>query len=82
VKKTAAAIAGRGLVMKVDTERHPHLAERYRVTGIPNFVVLRNGRVVHQQAGVVPHAAMTRWLEAAADLEEGRRQEAEGRSEV
>jgi thioredoxin 2 len=66
VARTAAAMAGKALVLKVDTERHPQLASRYGVSGIPNFVVLRGGRVVLQRAGVVPHMEMVRWLEAAA----------------
>ena len=66
VKKTAASTAGRALVLKVDTEAHPELAARYNVTGIPNFVVLKGGRVVLQRAGVVPHHEMTRWLDTAA----------------
>jgi thioredoxin 2 len=65
VKKVAAGLAGRALVLKVDTERHPEIAARYGVQGIPNFVVLKNGRVVFQQAGVVPAAEMQRWLENA-----------------
>jgi thioredoxin 2 len=62
VKKVAADAAGRAIVLKVDTDRYPAVAERYGVRGIPNFVVLRNGRAVHQQAGVVPHTEMLRWL--------------------
>ena len=65
VERTAAEMAGRALVLKVDTDRHPEVAERYNVRGIPNFIVLKNGRLIRQQAGVVDHATMTRWLEAA-----------------
>ena len=65
VKKVATSLAGRALVLKVDTERHPELAARYNVRGIPNFVVLRAGRVVFQHAGVAPAHEMQRWLEAA-----------------
>ncbi|HVL69843.1 MAG TPA: thioredoxin domain-containing protein [Vicinamibacterales bacterium] len=67
VARVAADTAGRALVLKVDTERYPELASRYGVQGIPNFVVIRNGRTVFQQAGVVPHTEMRRWLEAARD---------------
>ncbi len=66
VARVATAMAGRALVLKVDTERHPEIAHRYGVNGIPNFVVLRDGGVVHQHAGVVPHTEMMRWLEQAA----------------
>jgi thioredoxin 2 len=65
VKQTAEAVAGHGLVLKVDTEREPQLAARYGVRGIPNFLVLKGGEVVHQSAGVAPAATMLRWLEAA-----------------
>ena len=67
VKKVAAEAAGRALVLKVDTDRHPEIAARYGVRGIPNFVVLRHGQSVFQQAGVVPHTEMLRWLASASN---------------
>jgi len=66
VKRVAANMAGKALVLKVDTERHPELAARYGVQGIPNFVVIKNGEVQKQHAGVVHYEEMERWLEAAA----------------
>jgi len=65
VEKTAAEMAGRALVLKVDTERHPEIAARYGVQGIPNFVVLKGGRLVFQQPGLVGSAQMKQWLERA-----------------
>jgi thioredoxin 2 len=43
VAKTAATMAGHAVVLKVDTERHPQLAARYNVRGIPNFAVFSGG---------------------------------------
>lgn len=68
VHRTAADMAGKALVLKVDTEKHPQLAARYNVRGIPNFVILRDGHVVRQQAGVVGHDQMESWLAAAAPV--------------
>jgi thioredoxin 2 len=65
VKAVARDMAGRALVLKVDTERHPELAARFRVQSIPNFLVLRDGRPVLQQAGLVRSDQMRRWLETA-----------------
>jgi thioredoxin 2 len=65
VSALAREMAGKAIVLKVDTEAHPEVAARFQVQGIPNFVVLRNGRVVKQEAGVRPRAEMRRWLEAA-----------------
>ncbi len=65
VARTAANMAGRAVVLKVDTERYPELAARFNVRGIPNFVVLSGGRPVRQQAGVVDHNQMESWLKSA-----------------
>ncbi len=62
VAKTAADMAGRALVLKVDTEAHPGIAARYDVRGIPNFAVFRGGRLAFQQAGLVPSATLKSWL--------------------
>ena len=65
VARVASSMAGRAVVLKVDTEAHPELAARFNVQGIPNFVVFKGGRPVFQQPGVMPAAEMTRWLERA-----------------
>jgi thioredoxin 2 len=59
-------MAGKAVVVKVDTEAHPQLAARFGVQGIPNFVVLSGGRTVFQQAGLVGHDQMEQWLRSAA----------------
>jgi thioredoxin 2 len=65
VKELARETAGKALILKVNTEAHPQLAAQFGVQSIPNFVVLRDGRTVFQQAGLVPRAQMRRWLETA-----------------
>jgi thioredoxin 2 len=66
VKTAASQMAGRAIVLKVDTEKAPALAQRYNVMSIPNFVVLKNGRIIHQQPGLVDHRQMITWLNQAA----------------
>jgi thioredoxin 2 len=66
VAKTATDMAGRAVVVKVDTERYPDLAARFNVRGIPNFAIFRNGKLVQQQAGVVNHEQMESWLAQSA----------------
>jgi thioredoxin 2 len=65
VARTAKEMAGHGVVLKVDTEAEPGLAARYRVQGIPNFMVFAGGKVVRQQAGVVGSAVMSGWMREA-----------------
>jgi thioredoxin 2 len=68
VARTAADMAGKAVVLKVDTEQFPQLAARFNVRGIPNFVVFSGGRVVMQQPGVVSHEQMEQWLKSAAPV--------------
>jgi len=67
VAQTAKDMAGKALVLKVDTEAHPQISARYNVRGIPNFVVFAGGKTVFQQAGLVGHDVMERWLRSAAE---------------
>jgi thioredoxin 2 len=65
VKRTAGNMAGRALVLKVDTEAHPELAARFNVRGIPNFLILKDGQVVAQRPGLVSHTQLEQWLRSA-----------------
>jgi thioredoxin 2 len=51
VKKVASALAGKAIVLKVDTDTFGELAQRYQVQSIPNFAVFSGGRLVRQRAG-------------------------------
>jgi len=62
VAKTAKAMAGKAIVLKVDTEANPELAARHQIRGIPNFVVYSGGKPVMQQAGAVDSRQMIEWL--------------------
>lgn len=64
VRELAREMAGKALVLKVNTEDSPQAAAKFNIQSIPNFVVLREGRVVLQRAGLAPRAEMRRWLEA------------------
>ena len=66
VKGVAHEMAGKAIVLKVDTERHPELAARFGVRGIPNFAVFNGGKLVMQQAGAVSRKQLKQWLEQSA----------------
>jgi thioredoxin 2 len=58
-------MAGKALVLKVDTEAQPQLSARFAVRGIPHFLVMAGGKNVFQQAGLVGHEQMEQWLRSA-----------------
>lgn len=57
---------GRVLLAKVDTDREPELAARFRVQGIPNVRAFRDGREVDGFVGVVPESEIRRLIERHA----------------
>ena len=65
VEALAKEMAGQALVLKVDTQADPELAELYKIQSIPNFIVFRGGQVFLQRAGLAPRSEMRRWLEQA-----------------
>ena len=67
VARAAQDMAGKAVVLKVDTERVPELAARYNVRGIPNFAIFNRGNMVRQQAGVVSAEQLKQWLQMASE---------------
>ena len=65
VEALAKDMAGRALVVKVNTEIHPEIAEKHRVQSIPQFMVFRRGQLHSQHNGFVQRWEMQRWLEQA-----------------
>jgi len=65
VQQLAREMAGKALVLKVDTDANPDLGARFQIQSIPNFMVFRDGQPVFQRSGVAPRAEMRRWLESA-----------------
>lgn len=55
VAKAAANLAGKALVLKINTENHPALAMQFSVRSIPNFALFRDGKLQWQQPGLLGH---------------------------
>src|SRR4029077_12199156 len=61
VKRAAHNLAGKALVLKVDTDELDAVAQRYQVSSIPNFAVFHGGRLIRQRAGGVDARQLERW---------------------
>ena len=64
VEALAKEMAGRLIVLKVDTEREQGIAAEFRVQSIPNFKVFRNEQVVLERSGTAPRSELRRWIES------------------
>lgn len=61
----SAELEGKIKIGKVNVDDDPELAGQYKVMSIPNFVLIKNGRVVDQVIGAVPKAQMLSKIQAA-----------------
>jgi thioredoxin 2 len=50
------------LVVKVDTEANPSLAQRFAIRGIPTTVLFRGPLEVARQSGALPAAMLEEWV--------------------
>ena len=58
----AGMLAPQVRLAKIDTESHPTVAQRYRIQGIPAFVLLRGWREVARAAGARPAADLAAFV--------------------
>jgi thioredoxin 2 len=58
IKKVAEHMAGKALVLKVDTDANPELSSRFGIRSIPTIGVFANGREVNRASGARPAAAI------------------------
>jgi thioredoxin 2 len=54
LEELARELAGRLLVLKVDSEQSPMVAARFAVQAIPTLVILRSGLEVDRMTGALP----------------------------
>lgn len=63
LEKLAAEAAGRWELVKVDTEEHPDLAERFGIRGIPDVRLFHRGEEIAKFSGALPEPHLRTWLE-------------------
>lgn len=58
----AGELAGRAVVVQVNTEENPVLAARFGIRGIPAILLLDKGKVISRQEGARDRATLLNWL--------------------
>jgi thioredoxin 2 len=65
VKKAAARLAGKAIVLKVETDANPGVAARFAIRSVPSFAVFSGGRRVSQQAGAMSEERLVAFVAIA-----------------
>ncbi|HUR10089.1 MAG TPA: thioredoxin [Flavitalea sp.] len=53
LKEVADAIEGKAKVVKVNVDRNQEAAQAYQVSGIPTFIVFKNGKILWRHSGTI-----------------------------
>ncbi|CAN6438836.1 unnamed protein product [Victoria cruziana] len=54
-------------VIKVDTEKYPSIANRYRVEALPTLIIFRDGKPSARFEGALPADQLMQWINDALD---------------
>ncbi len=61
VQEAARELAGRSVVVQVNTDENPQLAGRYEIRGIPAVLIIRGGTVIDRVSGAMTKDALLAW---------------------
>ena len=64
LEKLARASGGRWRLVKVNTDAHPALSQRFGIRGIPAVKLFVDGAVAAEFTGALPEPEVRRWLGA------------------
>ena len=66
VKKLATRLAGKALVLKIDTDKEGEVAGRFGIQSIPTFMVFKDGKPVVRESGARNELGLAKLVEQAA----------------
>ena len=61
LQEVAEEMAGKGVVVQVNTEENPQLAGRFNIRGVPTVMAFRGGRVTGSESGAMDRPSLLAW---------------------
>ncbi|WP_329493607.1 thioredoxin [Kitasatospora herbaricolor] len=71
LERVAKDLAGRIKLVKVDVDKSPALARRFKVQAVPTLLILDHGRPIARQSGAAPANALRQWVDESLSASHG-----------
>jgi len=66
VNALAGEMNGMAKVVKVNVDKNKNLSQEFQITGIPCFVLMRDGKEIGRRSGGCPKEELKMWIESAS----------------
>ena len=67
IKELKNDLGDRLRVVKIDTEKHQSLSQKFNIKGIPTMILFKEGKLLWRQSGVLPKEEIRRQIEGFLD---------------
>jgi len=61
VQEAAREMAGKGVIVQINTQENPGLANRFNITGVPTVLVFRDGKATDRVSGGMEKYNFLEW---------------------
>ena len=67
LKKLAKEFEGRVKIAKINVDKNPSISNRFDISGVPTFILFRNGEIVNQAVGARTDTQLRELMESGVE---------------
>jgi thioredoxin 1 len=53
LEEVKSELSGSVRILKIDVDKNPQVADKYKIRGVPTMILFKNGEIVWRESGVI-----------------------------
>ncbi|MFT5860596.1 MAG: thioredoxin 1 [Flavobacteriaceae bacterium] len=53
-------------ILKIDVDKNPAVSTKFKIRGVPTFILFKNGEIVWKESGVIPKRTLLSTIQGSA----------------